>query len=95
VVIDEVLAFWLVLWLISPTGIWAQLLAIGLFRYFDAAKPGPEAWADGLFKQRAGRPIGWAQGLGIMLDDYVAAFCTLIVLALGLAVRQAMGWGVS
>lgn len=90
IVIDEILAFWLVLWLISPTGVWGQALAFGLFRYFDAAKPGPVAWADGLFKLRQGRPIGWAQGLGILLDDYVAALCTLIVLALGVSLRQCM-----
>ncbi|HIV69399.1 MAG TPA: phosphatidylglycerophosphatase A [Candidatus Aquabacterium excrementipullorum] len=93
VVIDEILAFWLVLWLVSPTGFWGQALAFGLFRYFDAAKPGPVAWADGLFKHRKGQPVGWAQGLGILLDDYVAALCTLMVLALGVSLRQCTGWG--
>lgn len=88
IVWDEVIAFWLILWLISPTNIWGQLLAFVLFRYFDAAKPGPVAWADGLFKCRPGQPIGWAQGVGIMLDDLVAALCTLLVLALAVAVRQ-------
>jgi phosphatidylglycerophosphatase A len=53
-----------------------------LFRLFDAVKPGPVAWADGLFKARAGQPIGWAQGFGILLDDLVAALCTLLVIAL-------------
>lgn len=91
VVVDEILAFWLVLWVVSPTGWWGQALAFGLFRCFDAAKPGPVAWADGLFKQRRGQPIGWAQGLGILLDDFVAAFCTLVVLALWTVLRQAMG----
>lgn len=92
IVVDEVLAFWLVLWVASPAGFMGQALAFALFRYFDAAKPGPVAWADGLFKHRQGRPIGWAQGLGILLDDYVAALCTLIVLALGVALRQYTGW---
>jgi phosphatidylglycerophosphatase A len=82
VVWDEVLAFWLVLWLVSPTGFWGQLIAFALFRYFDAAKPGPVAWADGLFKGRSGEPIGWAQGFGILFDDFVAAGCTLLVIAL-------------
>jgi phosphatidylglycerophosphatase A len=82
IVWDEVLAFWLVLWLVTPAGFWAQLIAFVLFRVFDAAKPGPVAWADKLFKGRRGRPIGWAQGLGIMLDDLVAALCTLLVIAL-------------
>jgi len=82
IVWDEVLAFWLVLWLITPAGAWAQVIAFVLFRIFDAAKPGPVAWADKLFKSRRGRPIGWQQGLGILLDDLVAALCTLLVIAL-------------
>lgn len=82
VVWDEVLAFWAVLWLIMPTGFWHQLAAFALFRLFDAAKPGPVAWADRLFKPASGQPPGWRQGLGILLDDAVAALCTLIVLAL-------------
>lgn len=82
VVWDEVLAFWAVLWLITPAGFTAQLVAFALFRFFDAVKPGPVAWADGLFKPQPGQPPGWRQGLGIMLDDAVAALCTLLVLAL-------------
>ena len=82
IVWDEVVAFWLVLWLIMPTGFIGQLIAFGLFRYFDAAKPGPVGWADQLFKGERGRPIGWAQGFGILFDDFVAAGCTLFVIAL-------------
>jgi phosphatidylglycerophosphatase A len=82
IVWDEVLAFWLVLWLITPAGAWTQFIAFVLFRIFDAAKPGPVAWADKLFKGRRGRPIGWLQGLGILLDDLVAALCTLLLIAL-------------
>jgi phosphatidylglycerophosphatase A len=81
VVWDEILAFWLVLWLITPCGWAAQVLAFGLFRYFDAAKPGPVAWADQYFKALPGQAIGWRQGAGILLDDFVAAGCTLLVLA--------------
>lgn len=77
IVIDEIAAFWLVLWLAMPMGLWGQLVAFGLFRFFDAAKPGPVAWADRLFKG-----FGWRGGLGIMLDDLVAAACTLLVIAL-------------
>ncbi len=40
IVWDEILAFWLILLLITPAGFWAQLAAFGLFRLFDAAKPG-------------------------------------------------------
>jgi len=82
IVWDEVLAFWAVLWLVMPAGWWPQLVAFALFRLFDAAKPGPVAWADALFKGRRGSPIGWRQGLGIILDDAVAALCALLVMAL-------------
>jgi phosphatidylglycerophosphatase A len=82
VVWDEIIAFWLVLWLVMPAGLWAQLSAFALFRVFDAVKPGPVAWADARFKLRAGERIGWAQGFGILFDDLVAALCTLIVIAL-------------
>jgi phosphatidylglycerophosphatase A len=82
IVWDEVIAFWLVLWLVTPAGWWAQCAAFVLFRLFDAAKPGPVAWADKVFKGRRGQPIGWAQGFGIIFDDLVAALCTLLVIAL-------------
>lgn len=77
IVWDEIVAIWLILWLVTPTGFWGQVAAFALFRYFDAAKPGPVAWADRLFKG-----FGWRGGLGILLDDLVAAFCTLLVIAL-------------
>jgi phosphatidylglycerophosphatase A len=82
IVWDEVLAFWLVLWLVMPAGWGGQLAAFLLFRLFDAVKPGPVAWADGYFKRRGGEGIGWAQGFGIIFDDLVAALCTLLVIAL-------------
>lgn len=82
IVWDEVIAFWAVLWVVTPAGWWTQFVAFVLFRIFDAAKPGPVAWADELFKLRRGQPIGWRQGLGIVLDDAVAALCTLLVMAL-------------
>ncbi|HSV47892.1 MAG TPA: phosphatidylglycerophosphatase A [Ramlibacter sp.] len=77
IVWDEVVAFWLVLWLLMPAGFMTQAAAFLLFRFFDAVKPGPVAWADDLF-----HGFGWRGGLGILLDDFVAAFCTLLVLAL-------------
>jgi phosphatidylglycerophosphatase A len=40
-------------------------------------KPGPVAWADSLF-----HGFGYKGGLGIMLDDLVAAFCALLVIAI-------------
>ncbi len=77
IVWDEIAAFWIVLWLTMPMGFWGQLAAFALFRFFDAVKPGPVAWADELFHGFTAKG-----GFGIMFDDLVAAFCTLIVIAL-------------
>lgn len=82
IVWDEIVAFWLVLWLVTPASFEAQLVAFVLFRFFDAAKPGPVAWADALYKVRRGQTIAWPQGFAIMFDDLVAALCTLLVIAL-------------
>ncbi len=76
IVIDEIVAIWLVLWLAMPMGLWGQVVAFALFRFFDAAKPQPVRWADQLFKGFGARGA-W----GIMFDDLVAAFCTLLVIA--------------
>ena len=81
IVWDEVLAFWLVLWVLMPASWLMQLAAFLLFRYFDAAKPGPVGWADRHYKLQPGQAISWRQGFGILLDDGVAALCTLMVLA--------------
>jgi phosphatidylglycerophosphatase A len=77
IVWDEVVAMWLIFFLIMPTSFSGQLTAFALFRFFDAVKPGPVAWADQLFKG-----FGWRGGLGIMWDDLVAALCTLLTIAL-------------
>jgi phosphatidylglycerophosphatase A len=81
IVWDEVIAFWLILWLVMPAGLLAQAVAFAVFRYFDAAKPGPVRWADQLYKLRPGEAIGWRQGWGILFDDLVAALCTLLFMA--------------
>ena len=84
VVWDEVAAFWLVLWLVLPASFLGQLVAFALFRFFDAVKPGPVGWADRLFHgvDASTDKYAWTKaGLGIMLDDLVAAFCTLLVIA--------------
>ena len=90
IVWDEVIAFWLILWLLMPAGLLLQALAFGLFRFFDALKPGPVGWADRLYKLRPGEAIGWRQGWGILFDDLVAALCTLLVLALGRSIWRAV-----
>lgn len=71
IVIDEIVAFWLVLWLLPP-GIFTQAVAFVGFRLFDILKPPPIGWVDRRFKN----------GVGVMLDDLVAALYTLLVAAL-------------
>ena len=82
VVWDEIVAFWLILWLWMPAGFGGQCMAFVLFRFFDATKPGPVGWADRHF-----HGLGWRGGWGIMFDDLVAAFCTLLCLSLWQATR--------
>jgi len=77
IVIDEVVAFWLVLWLLpTPHSGALQALAFVLFRLFDIAKPPPIRYLDARFRN----------GLGVMLDDLVAAFFTLLSIAIGVRV---------
>jgi len=68
---DETVAFLLVLFFAPVTLPW-QAAAFLLFRVFDILKPPPIAYYDRTFKN----------GFGVMLDDLVAAFYTLIVLAI-------------
>jgi phosphatidylglycerophosphatase A len=77
IVIDEVIAFWIVL-LLLPTGasMLSQACAFVLFRFFDIVKPPPIRRLDARLKN----------GLGVMLDDLVAAFYTLAVFAIGVRV---------
>ena len=72
VVIDEVAGQWLVL-LAAPLDWRFYLAAFVLFRLFDIWKPFPIDWLDRTVKG----------GLGIMLDDVMAALCALILLAIG------------
>jgi phosphatidylglycerophosphatase A len=69
---DEVVAFWAVL-LVVPSGFTAQLAAFFLFRAFDVLKPPPIRQVDRRVKG----------GLGVMLDDAIAAGYTLLVFAVG------------
>jgi phosphatidylglycerophosphatase A len=77
IVWDEIVAIWLIFYVTMPADFGGQLAAFALFRFFDSVKPGPMAWADQLFKG-----FGWRGGFGIIFDDFVAAFCTLFVMAL-------------
>ncbi|GAB3342498.1 phosphatidylglycerophosphatase A [Bordetella tumulicola] len=71
IVWDEMVAFWLVLWL-TPDTFYAQLLAFGLFRLFDIAKPPPIKYFDAKVKG----------GFGVMWDDIVAAAYALLIMAI-------------
>ena len=51
IVWDEIVCFWIILWLLLPAGWAPQLAAFVLFRLFDALKPGPIGWADQLCKK--------------------------------------------
>lgn len=68
---DEVVAFWLVLWL-TPDSFALQLLAFVVFRFFDIVKPPPISFFDRHFKN----------GFGVMWDDIVAAAYSLLVIAI-------------
>lgn len=73
---DEIIAFWLVLLFLMPAGFWVQFWAFLLFRFFDMLKPAPIAYFDRRLKG----------GFGVMFDDIVAAFYTLLVFALWRAI---------
>ncbi len=77
IVVDEVVGQWIVLlpWALDPL---AYLLGFAAFRFFDVVKPWPVSLAD---RRLSG-------GLGIMLDDVVAAgyalaACSLLHLLTG------------
>lgn len=90
IVWDEVIAVWLVLWML-PVGadLGTQAMAVGLFRVFDIAKPAPIRRLELAFEGR-GLPAIWASGLGIVVDDLMAAAYTL--LAMSVLIR--LGWAV-
>lgn len=72
---DEMVAFWLVLWL-TPVGWLAQTVAFVLFRLFDIVKPPPIKAFDARLQG----------GLGVMWDDILAAIYALLVMTV--AVRM-------
>lgn len=76
---DEVVAFLLVLFFVPATLLW-QATAFILFRVFDIFKPPPIRYYERIFKN----------GFGVMLDDLVAAFYTLVVFAVGKTVIDAL-----
>ena len=78
--IDEVAAQWLVL-LPAPLDPLSYAVAFLLFRLFDIWKPWPVGWAD-----------HWVDGgLGIMLDDLLAAVYAVLVFLVLLVTVGASG----
>ena len=71
IVWDEIVAFTLVLFF-TPAGYAWQAFAFLLFRLFDILKPPPIRYFDRKLKS----------GFGVMFDDLLAAFYTLLVLAI-------------
>lgn len=73
IVWDEIVAIWIVL--LVAGGHYStplqQLACVVVFRFFDMVKPPPIRWFDRRFKS----------AFGVMLDDVVAAFFTLLALA--------------
>jgi len=71
IVWDETVAFLLVLVFTPDDKSW-QALAFLLFRAFDIVKPPPIRYFD----------ARWKSGFGVMFDDLLAAYFTLLVLAI-------------
>ncbi|WP_213297602.1 phosphatidylglycerophosphatase A family protein [Paraburkholderia sacchari] len=72
IVWGEIVAFWLVLLMITPIDLMGKLWAFVVFRFFDMVKPPPIRYFERRLKG----------GFGIMLADLIAAFFTLLVIAL-------------
>lgn len=74
IVVDEIVAFWLVLVMlpVGPHLLRWQALAFVLFRFFDIVKPPPIRQIDRRMKN----------AVGVMVDDLLAALYTLLVIAL-------------
>lgn len=79
IVFDEIWAIWLVLLFVMPAPFWQQVIAFALFRLFDIWKPYPIRVVD----------EKWDNGWGVMLDDVLAAFYTLLVFSAG---KQLYAW---
>jgi phosphatidylglycerophosphatase A len=68
---DEIIAFWIVMLVLMPASFSTQVWAFLWFRFFDMVKPAPIGYFDRRFKG----------GFGVMFDDLVAAFYTLLLFA--------------
>lgn len=71
IVWDEIVGYWLTMFMV-PKGVWWVVAGFILFRLFDIWKPWPISWVDKRVKG----------GLGIMVDDVLAAIPAWIILQL-------------
>lgn len=71
IVWDEIVGYWLTMFM-APKGLWWVIAGFVLFRLFDIWKPWPISWVDQRVKG----------GLGIMVDDVLAAIPAWIILQL-------------
>lgn len=71
IVWDEIMPFWTVL-LLTPDNLLWQCAAFLWFRFYDILKPPPAGFFDTQVKN----------GLGVMMDDVIAAAYTVLTLAL-------------
>ncbi|RXK34401.1 phosphatidylglycerophosphatase A [Arsenophonus endosymbiont of Bemisia tabaci Asia II 3] len=71
IVWDEFIGMWMTLMVIPLVSWQWVLIAFVLFRFFDILKPWPIGWFD--------RQVG--SGLGIMLDDIIAAIFAMVIVA--------------
>jgi phosphatidylglycerophosphatase A len=78
IVIDEIAAFLIVLFLVGPDPR-REAIAFLVFRAFDIFKPPPIRALDAALKN----------GVGVMLDDVLAAAYTLVVMAVG---QRVLAW---
>ncbi|VAY02150.1 Phosphatidylglycerophosphatase A [Arsenophonus endosymbiont of Aleurodicus dispersus] len=70
IVWDEFIGMWITIMVIPLVNLQWVFIAVVLFRFFDMLKPWPISWFD--------RQIGG--GLGIMLDDIIAAIFAMVIL---------------
>jgi phosphatidylglycerophosphatase A len=79
IVWDEMVAYWLATAFVPLSWTWL-LAAFVLFRLFDILKPWPIGWVEKRF----------GGGLGIMLDDVVAALYAIVILQAAGILLQSM-----
>ncbi len=89
IVWDQILATWIVMLLVTPASFGQQLAAFVLLRLVLRLRPPPMRRFDRRFDPRFDHRL--KAGFGIMIDDLVAAFLTLLAIATWHAVFSTPG----